>query len=91
MKLVLLDISKAFDKVWHDGLIFKRKNYGISRPLLALTESYLSNRKQRIVLDSKCSGWSSITAGSSQGSVLGPLFFLVYINDLVDDLSSDAK
>ena len=73
---MFLDISKAFDKVWRDGLILKLKNHGISGPLLALIESYLSNRKQRIVLNGKCSEWSSIT---------------VYINDLVDDLSSDAK
>ena len=88
---VFLDISKAFDKVWHDGLILKLKNHGISGPLLALIESYLSNRKQRIVLNGKCSEWSSIKAGVLQGSVLGPLFVFVYINDLVDDLSSDAK
>ena len=88
---MFLDISKTFDKVWHDGLLLKLKNYGITGPLLALTESYLSNRKQRIVLNDKCSEWSNITAEVPQGSVLGPLFVLVYINDLVDDLSSDAK
>ena len=90
-RVVFLDTSKAFDKIWHDGLILKLKNYGISGPLFALDESYLSNRKQKIALDGKCSEWSIITAGVPRGSVLGPLFFLVYFNDLVDDLSSDAK
>ena len=60
-------------------------------PFIAPIESYLSNHKQRIVLNGKCSEWSSITTEIPQGSVLGPLFFLVCINDLVNDLSSDAK
>ena len=62
-RAVFLDISKAFDKVWHDGLILKLKNYGIAGPLLALIESYLSNCKQIIDLNGKCSEWSSVIAG----------------------------
>ena len=80
-RAVFLDISKAFDKVWHEGLVFKLKTYGISGTLLALIESYLSNRQQRVVVNGKTSAWSYISTGVPQESILGPLFFLVYIND----------
>ena len=56
-RAVFLDISKAFDKVWHEGLVFKLKTYGISGPLLALIVSYLSNRQQCVVLNRKTSVW----------------------------------
>ena len=79
---VFLDISKAFDRVWHDGLIFKLKSYGISGNVLILVENFLSGRYQRVVLDGQNSEWAEIAAGVPQGSILGPLFFLVYIKDL---------
>ena len=78
-RAVFLDISKAFDKVWHAGLIFKLQSNCISGPLLVLIESCLSNRKQCVVLNGKSSNWSPNSSGVPQGSVLGPLFFLVYI------------
>ena len=90
-RAVFLDISKAFDKVWHEGLVFKLKHNGIGRTLLELIRDYLNGRYQRVVLNGKSSSWKEITAGAPQGSVLGPLFFLIYINDLCDDLSCDVK
>ena len=77
--------------MWHDGLIFKLKCNGINGNLLKFLENYLKNRRQRVVLNGTKSEWKNITAGVPQGSVLGPLLFLVYINDLTDDISCHMR
>ena len=91
VRSVYLDISKAFDRVWHDGLIYKLKRCGVSGQLLSLIKSFLGDRKQRTVLNGQCSNWGDILAGVPKGSILGPLFFLVYINDLTADLKCNVK
>ena len=88
---VFLDISKAFYKAWHDGLIYKLKRNGINGDLLRLIESFFSDRYQRVILNGQTSNWNKIKAGFPQGSILSPLFFLIYINDLPSKLRCSAK
>ena len=88
---VFLDMSKAFDRVWHEGLIYKLKTLGITGKFLMLLESFLSDRKQRVVINGQNSDWLQINAGVPQGSILGPLLFLVYVNDLPRNLKSTVK
>ena len=88
---VFLDILKAFDKVWHEGLIFKLEQNGISGWLLRLIKDFLSNEEQCVVLNGQCSSWMDVQAGVPQGSIVGPLLLLIYINDLSDNLVSNPK
>ena len=88
---IFLDISKAFDKVWHDSLIFQLHQNGISGDIINILRDFLRNRKQRVVLNGQCSAWADVIAGVPQGSILGTLLFLTYIYDLSDGLHSECK
>ena len=73
---MVLDIFKAFDRVWHAGLLHKLKSYGISGQMFGLISSFLSNRQLQVVLDGKSSQEHPVNAGVPQGSILGPILFL---------------
>ena len=85
-RAVALDISKAFDRVWHADLLHKLKSYGISGQIFGLISSFLSNRRLQVVLDGKSSQEYPVNAGVPQGYILGPILFLLYINYLPDDV-----
>ena len=86
-----LDIYKAFDKVWHAGILFKLKINGVNGKMLTLLTNYLHERYQRVVLNEQTSSWELVKSGVPQGSVLGPLSFFIYINNLPDNLESNCK
>ena len=88
IRVVFCDISKAFDRVWHIGLLAKLSRVGITGNLLQWFQNYLANRKQRVVVNGQSSSWASVLAGVPQGSVLGPLLFLIYINDITSEVQS---
>ena len=90
-RVLFFDISKVFDKVWHEGLLFLLKRAGIRGKLLSWFSNYLSNRFQRVILPGGVSTLSRVQAGVPQVSILGPLLFLVYINDIVDDIQANIN
>ena len=88
---IFLNLSKAFDKVWHNGLIYKQKKNGLAGDLLDTLTNFLKEKKQRVVLNGQYSTWTNVEAGVPQGSILGLLLFLIYINDLPENLVSNPK
>ena len=90
-EVFFLDLSGAFVKLWHDGLIYKLKSLGISESVMKLIQNYLDNRFQRVFLNGQTFEWKPVKAVVPQGSILGPLFFLVYINDICSNVSTNVK
>ena len=91
MDAIYLDFQKAFDSVPHARLLQKLQAYGIRGNVLRWIESFLTCRTQQVLVEGVCSRWSSVRSGVPQGSVLGPLLFLLYINDIPDDLQTCVK
>ena len=89
--VVFLDFTKAFDSVPHERLLLKLHAYVIRDPLLSWVRSFLTNPQQRVVLRGHYSSWTAVVSGVPQGTVLGPILFLIYINDITRNVASQSK
>ena len=88
MDVVYLDFQKAFDKVPHQRLLLKLKAHGIGNDIISWIEKWLTQGRLRVIVDGEILNWKSVLSGVPQRSILGPILFLIYINDMVDDISS---
>ena len=88
--MILLDFAKAFDTVPHKRLLLKISKYGIKGQVLDWIKSFLSKRRQRVILGDSKSDWLPVSSGVPQGSVLGPILFILFINDLPDILENKS-
>ena len=88
---IFLDILKAFDRVWNKALIFQLRQNGIYGDMVNILKYFLSNRKQRVILNGQCSSWADIPFGASQCFIAWPLLFLIHINNLSVGLKSECK
>ena len=89
--VIYLDMAKAFDRVPHEKLLYKLEMLGLRNPLLAWIKDYLTNRRHRVIIEGTASDWKRATSGVPQGSIIGPSLFLVYVNDIAENLSADTS